>query len=108
MTLQSIFSTPLPLQNQLHASIKSHYTLRLSHYQGAPLINYNFNDFTLHCGYIWDLHLLINTQQLLHLYTLHPNDSTVRRAVHCILSKTTKYYGHHLLTNTHGSEALHA
>ena len=89
----------------------SNYTLRLNYYQGAQLINYNFNDFTLHyslsTGYIWDYRLLINTQQLLHLYTLHRNDGTVERATRCILGKTTEYYGHYLLTNTHCSDELH-
>ena len=74
--------------------------------------NYNFNNFTLHYtlanGYIWDFHLLVNTQKLLHLYTLHPNDGAVRRAVHCILSKITEYHAHYLLTNTHGFKALQA
>ena len=86
-------------------STKSHYTLRLSHYQGASLINFNFNDFILQYavanGYIWDFHLLINTQQVLHLEFLHPNDRAVRRAAHCIWSKTTEYDGHYLLTDIH-------
>ena len=81
-------------------SIKSHYTLHLPHYQEASLINYNFNNFSLH-------YTLANGY-ICHLYTLHPNDSTARRVVHCIVSKTTEYYGHYLLANTHGSEALHA
>ena len=72
-------------------------------------INYNFNDFALHYtlanGYIWDFHS--STLSNYFTFTPHPNVSTVRRAVHCILSKTTVYYGHYLLTNTHGSEAFH-
>ena len=73
----------------------SNYTLRLNFYQGAQLVNYNFNDFTLHYtlsnGYIWDYHVLINTQKLLHLYTLHRNDSTVERVTRCLgkLQNTT-------------------
>ena len=89
-------------------SIQSHYTLRLNYYQGASLVNFNFSDFTLHYtlsnGYIWDYHLLLNTQQLRHLCSLHRDDSTAQHATHCILTKT-ECYGHYFLTNTHGSDS---
>ena len=65
-------------------------------------MNYYTLRYTLSNGYMWDFHLLLDTQQLLHLYSLHPNDSTVQRAAHCIQNTmvTTCW-------PTHGSEALH-
>ena len=108
----SIFMKPfLFARSPAKCLIMSNYNLRLNYYQGAHLIHLSFNEFTLHFtlsnGYIWDYSLLINTQQLLHLHTLHNNDDTVERAARCILSKTTEYYGHYLLTTTHGSATHH-
>lgn len=88
-------------------SIMSNYNLLLNYYQGAHLINFNFNKFTLRCSlsddYIWGYRLLTNAQQLLHLHTARNNDDAVERATGCNLNKTTQHYGHFLLTTRHGS-----
>ena len=94
-------------------SIQSHYTLHKSHYQGASLVNYYFNGFTLHYtlanGYMWDAtyYTTLSNYSTFPAYTPTTAQSNVLSTAFLAKLQNT-YWGHYLLTNTHGSEALRA
>ena len=77
----------------------------MKYYQGASLVNFNFNNFTRHYtlynGYVWGYHLVLSIQQLLHLYSLHHDNSTAQRATHCNMHGSTSQTHFTLSSYTH-------